>query len=104
MKSKFVALISLIAGFVLSAETAMAATCKVNGEVVPCGSFPWWIFIVIPIIGILIFVFWLKMLIHAAKSTNPGKVGWIILIVLTQFLGAVIYYFVVKRKEVVSIQ
>ena len=88
----------ILATLFLTARSVFAA-CFVNGQEVPCSSFPWWIFIVIFAIGIFFFVFWLRMLIHAAKSSNSSKVGWIILIVLTQVLGAVIYYFVVKRNE-----
>jgi len=88
----------ILATFLISTQSVFAA-CFVNGRAVSCDSFPWWILIVIFVAGILFFVFWLQMLIHAVKSSNPSKVGWILLIVLIQVLGAIIYYFVVKRKE-----
>jgi len=98
MKSKTIFGGAILAMFLFSVQSVLAA-CMVNGKEVPCSSFPWWIFIIIFAVAIFFFVFWLRMLIHAAKSTNPNKVVWIILIVLTQVLGAIIYYFVVKRKE-----
>ena len=99
MKSKTIFGGAILAMFLFSVQSVLAAACMVNGKEVPCNSFPWWIFIIIFAVAIFFFLFWLRMLIHAAKSTNPNKVVWIILIVLTQVLGAVIYYFVVKRKE-----
>lgn len=98
MKNKLFLRVASFITLFLTAQTALAA-CYVNGEQIPCGSFPWWIFIIIFGAAIFFFVFWLKMLIHAIKSPNPGKVGWVILIVLTQVLGAIIYYFAVKRSE-----
>jgi hypothetical protein len=86
-------------GFLLLLQTVLAASCTVNGEEVPCGSFPWWIFIVFFVVGIAFFIFWVKMIIHAAKSDNPNKLVWILIIVLTGLIGAIIYYFVVKRNE-----
>lgn len=52
------------------------------------------------LIGIAMTVFWILMLIDAAKRqfTNENdKVVWILVLCLTQVLGAIIYYFVVKR-------
>lgn len=42
-------------------------------------------------------VFWILMIIHAAKHNVENKAMWIILMVFTGFIGAIIYYFVVKR-------
>jgi prolipoprotein diacylglyceryltransferase len=42
-------------------------------------------------------VFWIRMLIHVAKHDVENKVVWILIIVLTGILGAIIYYFVVKK-------
>jgi hypothetical protein len=50
------------------------------------------------------FIFWLLMLIDCAKrkfATDGQKTVWIVIIVLIQFLipvGAIIYYFAVKRR------
>lgn len=98
MKNKTIFGGATLATFLFMIQSVLAA-CVVNGEEVPCSSFPWWIFIIIFAVAIFFFVFWLRMLIHAAKSSDPNKAVWIILIVLAQVLGAVIYYFVVKVKE-----
>ncbi len=49
-------------------------------------------------IGILSTVFWFMMIIHAAKHNIENKTVWVIVIVLTGIIGALIYYFVVKRE------
>jgi len=91
---------------------AQQATCTVNGEEVPCpealqdfgdaagkavGIFSG-VAIVLGIISILWFIFWLMMLVHAATKPIENKAMWIILIVIFSGLGAIVYYFVVKRK------
>ncbi|MBD3259182.1 hypothetical protein GF371_00965 [Candidatus Woesearchaeota archaeon] len=51
-------------------------------------------------IMILLFIFWLLMLIDCAKrgfKNETDKVVWILVIVLVGFIGAIIYYFVVRR-------
>lgn len=85
-----------------------AAKCTVNGREVPCeelgkqikGFLGWGIgiFLVIFALGILATVFWIMMIIHAAKHDVENKAMWIILMVFTGIVGALIYYFVVKRK------
>ncbi len=84
--------------------------CNVNGEVVPCSELskrfnsfiPNWFIVLLSISLILFyvfcFVFWILMLIHAAKHDIDNKAMWIIIIAITGIIGAVIYYFVVKRK------
>jgi len=53
---------------------------------------------------IAFFIFWLLMLIDCAKrkfATDGQKTVWIVIIVLIQFfipVGAIIYYFTVKRR------
>jgi hypothetical protein len=44
-------------------------------------------------------VFWIFMLIDCAKRKMPDndKVVWILVLALTSYLGAIIYYFAVKR-------
>src|SRR5688572_21257893 len=60
-------------------------------------------FVVFLIIGLISFVFWLLMLIHAIKNDIPDKNMWIIILVVSfvvglGLIGALVYYFVVKRK------
>ena len=49
--------------------------------------------------SILATVFWLWMLIDCIKRDFKDKILWIILIVLLHLLGAVLYYFIVKRPS-----
>ncbi|WP_292487278.1 PLDc N-terminal domain-containing protein [Methanohalobium sp.] len=54
------------------------------------------------LIGTLATVFWIWMLIDCAtKEPSQGndKVVWIIIIVFTQIIGALIYYFVRRPKR-----
>lgn len=54
------------------------------------------------IIPILAIIFWIYMLIDCAKRTfkkADDKIIWIIIIALLQWVGALIYYFVIKRKK-----
>ncbi len=55
----------------------------------------WGIFMVIMLAGA---VLWIVMLVHAIRHDIKDKALWIILILLTGWLGAIIYYFVVKRN------
>ncbi len=58
------------------------------------------------ILGILGFVFWLWMLIDCLKRPddkfaiggNYAKLIWVLVIVFVGFIGALIYYFLVKRR------
>ena len=57
-------------------------------------------------LSIAILVLWIWMLIDAAKRDYEGendKTLWILVIVLGGWIGALIYYFVVKRKDSESI-
>jgi len=56
-----------------------------------------WILLVI----ILLFVFWIWMIIDCAQrrfKRDTDKIVWILVIILLQIVGALIYYFVVKRN------
>jgi len=85
-----------------------AAKCTVNGKEVDCAElgnqvkgFLGWgigIFILFAALGIWATVFWIMMIVHAAKHNVENKAMWIILMVFTGIVGALIYYFVVKRK------
>ena len=52
------------------------------------------------LIVFLIFYFWIKMIIHAAKKDIEAKTVWIVVLVMFGPLGAVAYYFAVKRSFV----
>lgn len=54
------------------------------------------------LIGIGCFVFWVLMLIDAIqrKFKDPNeKIIWVLVIVFTHIIGALIYYFLVKKKN-----
>lgn len=56
------------------------------------------IFLIIAL-AVLAIIFWIFMLIDCAKrnfKNDNEKIAWIIIIALLQFLGAVVYYFVIK--------
>ncbi len=53
------------------------------------------------ILSVLSFIFWIFMLIDAIKRNfrkSDERIIWVVVIVLTGVIGALIYYFVVKRK------
>jgi hypothetical protein len=52
-------------------------------------------------VGVLAFIFWIAMLIDCLKKkfkNETDKIVWTLVIIFTGLIGAVIYYFVVKRK------
>ena len=57
------------------------------------------------LLALLGFLFWLWMLVDCAtKESDQGntKIVWIIIIVFTNFIGAVIYFFVQRRQRLQS--
>ncbi len=51
------------------------------------------------IVAILVLIFWIWMLVDAAKRNfrnTAEKVVWIIVIVLGQWVGALVYFIVIK--------
>ncbi|MEK7074877.1 MAG: PLDc N-terminal domain-containing protein [Patescibacteria group bacterium] len=84
------------------------ATCTVNGKQVPCEqafqTLKTWAglgfgaiiaFIVLLVLG---FIFWLMMLIHASTKPIENRGMWVVILLFTSIIGAVAYYFAVKRK------
>jgi|SRR3989338_2619344 len=53
--------------------------------------------IIIPIF-IVLGIFWLWMLIDAIRRQFDNKALWIILIIVLGFLGAILYFFIIRRK------
>jgi len=70
------------------------------------------VFAFIFLFTIATFVFWIWMLIDCLKRpdenfSNPGpntKLTWALIIIFTHFLGAVLYYFLVKRTSKSEVQ
>lgn len=105
-KSKYAILMPLsLALLSLANKVALAqAKCTLNGKEVPCQQikgflgFGFGLLAVVLILAIAAGIFWILMLVHAASHEMENKAVWIILIVFTGIIGALIYYFVVKRK------
>jgi len=60
------------------------------------------IFAIIGLIGLAAFAFWLWMLIDVitrAPSEGNTKLIWILVVVFTGIIGALIYYFVQRPKN-----
>lgn len=85
-----------------------AAKCTVNGREVPCeelgnqvkGFLGWGvgIILVVLVLVILATIFWIMMIVHAARNPINNKGIWIVVMMFTGIVGALIYYFAVKRK------
>jgi len=60
-----------------------------------------WIFFLI--IGLISFIIWLLMLIDAIRrkkwENENEKVIWLLVIILGNVVGAIVYYFVIKRQR-----
>ena len=84
------------------------AKCYRSGVEVPCEELAksvksflgWGIggFLFIFTLIILATVFWIIMIVHAARHQINNKGIWIVVMVLTGVFGAFIYYFAIKRK------
>ncbi len=51
---------------------------------------------------ILILVFWIVMVVDVVQrkfSNEPDRLIWVLVVILTGWVGALIYYFVIKRPE-----
>jgi prolipoprotein diacylglyceryltransferase len=62
------------------------------------------LFLVLLIVAVVVlaFIFWIWMIVDCAKRSfknENDKVVWILVIVLLQILGAIIYYFAVKISK-----
>jgi len=54
------------------------------------------------LVGILGFIFWIFMLIDVAKrnfKNENDKIIWILVVILASWVGALIYYFVIKKPN-----
>lgn len=62
----------------------------------------WIVFgLIIAGISIFIFVFWISMIIDCVKRKfreDSEKIVWILVLIFTGIIGALIYYFIVKKK------
>ncbi|MBD3253057.1 hypothetical protein GF386_04960 [Candidatus Pacearchaeota archaeon] len=56
----------------------------------------------IPLLLILGFIFWIFMIVDCANRKfrdENEKIAWIMIIVLANIIGAIIYYFLVKKPD-----
>ena len=105
--SKIKAIIFGLAASLLGVQQVLASSCEINGKTVPCDQMPaWfpWVFILpfiiwffMMILMIPLFVLWILMLLHAVKNQTDNKTAWVLILIFTNFVGAVIYYFAEKR-------
>ena len=110
MVNQLAAIFPTFFSYSLSAASYVAAQgkCTVNGREVPCEE-AWQtvktaagvgigIFLAIVIVLILAAIFWVIMLVHAIRNPIKSKAVWVLILLLTGIIGAVVYYFAVKRK------
>lgn len=60
------------------------------------------IILLIPITFIFLFIFWILMIVDAAQrkfKNENDKIVWIIVVALLNWIGALIYYFVIKKPN-----
>ena len=62
-------------------------------------GFSFWGLIPFFLFFLALFSFWLWMLIDCARSDDQKRVKWILLLVFLNIIGAVFYFFLVKRKR-----
>ena len=98
MKKSLIPLATIIG--LLSTKIAYA-NCYLNDKEIPCDQMPNWfwpIIIILPIVIIVCIVFWIIMLIDVLKTQKEKQLSYVILLVFLNFIGAIIYYAVEKRK------
>lgn len=107
LKNKLPIILTAV-GLAINQVALAQAKCTVNGKEVDCaeagaqlnglfgGLFV--IMIIMALIGLAGTIFWVLMIIHAASKPIENRALWIIVMVFTGAVGAVIYYFVVKRE------
>lgn len=89
------------------------STCTLNGRPVDCDQLlesakPFLglgvgLLLFVFIIGLISFIFWVIMLIHALRHNSPDKNMWLIILLIGFFTGfsfiaAISYFFIEKKK------
>lgn len=62
------------------------------------------IVVIIILVAIPFIIFWVWMLIDCAKRPIEDKTVWILIIVLVGVLGAILYFFIPRRKHKKELQ
>ena len=94
--------------------TNIGILAQTDGPALPADEMAIGIFVVIYLVcigvsmlmGLLLFAFWIWMLIDCVSnepSEGNDKLIWILVIVLTSWLGAAIYYFVRRPKRMATV-
>lgn len=102
-KYSLTALFATFALFTLQVANVFAATCTLNGEVIPCDQMPVWPFYLM--IGFFVFmmiasVFWIWMIVDVVKyEDEKEKMMWVLIVILAQVIGAAVYYFMRRRPR-----
>src|SRR4030067_1889532 len=107
MRKVITKIIISLAGLMLPLAALAEGLCRVNGKEIPCEDVykvakPFiglgiGLFAFFAVIGLLLTIFWIWMIVHAATKNIENKVLWIILLIIFGILAAIIYYFAVKR-------
>jgi hypothetical protein len=107
MKKIIQGVIISFAGLMLPLATLANEGCRLNGREVPCEDLykaakPFiglgiGLFAFFALVGLLLTIFWIWMIVHAATKNIENKALWIILLIIFGFLAAIVYYFAVKR-------
>lgn len=113
MDKKTVKIIMLIMGFILLTTLAITSCSSEEAAIAAGGTAALglagiWIcfFVVCWLAGIFLFVVWIMMLVDCAKRDNSEfpnagestKTMWLLIVILASGVGAIIYYFMVRKK------
>jgi hypothetical protein len=113
LDKKTVKIITLIMSFILLATLAITSCSSEEAAVAAGGTAAmglagiWICFIVVFwLAGIFLFVVWIMMLVDCIKRDNSEfpnagestKTMWLLIVILTSGVGAIIYYFMVRKK------
>lgn len=66
------------------------------------GGFIFFLIFLLFAVGVLLTIFWILMIIDCAKrdfAESTEKVVWLIVVIIFGVLGAIVYYFAVKRPQ-----
>ena len=113
MDKKTIKIIMLIMGLILLATLAITSCSSEEAAIAAGGTAAlglagvmicfWVVFF---LVGIFLFVVWIMMLVDCAKRDNSDfpnagestKTMWLLIVILTSGVGAIIYYFMVRKK------
>ncbi len=77
------------------------AECTLNGKEVPCSEMPTWFWILIGVFALVVIlglILWVWMFIDCIRFED-NKLLWILVLIFAQIIGAILYFFLAKRKR-----